>query len=95
MPNNYSSVIYLANIFFRILSIYLLSCTKWLTMVYFMQVGACIVSSDKKILATGYNGMPWGCNDSEMPWLSKGDDYNYTATKTPYGEYLNTLHGGA
>ena len=55
-----------------------------------MQVGACIVSSDNKILATGYNGMPWGCKDEHMPWVSEGDgDYKHTETKTPYGEYLN------
>ena len=27
------------------------------------QVGACIVSTDNKILSIGYNGMPIGCND--------------------------------
>ena len=32
------------------------------------QVGACIVNSDNKIVAVGYNGMPTGCNDDEMPW---------------------------
>ena len=69
------------------LDIYVVSCTERLTLVCIMQVGACIVSSDKKILATGYNGMPWGCQDEHMPWVSKGDDGNkYTATKYPYGE---------
>ena len=32
------------------------------------QVGACIVNSEKKIVAGGYNGMPTGCCDDEMPW---------------------------
>jgi len=32
------------------------------------QVGACIVDSDNKILSTGYNGMPTGCNDDDFPW---------------------------
>lgn len=32
------------------------------------QVGACIVNNEKKIVAVGYNGMPTGCNDDEMPW---------------------------
>ena len=32
------------------------------------QVGACIVDSNNKILSVGYNGMPSGCNDDEMPW---------------------------
>ena len=32
------------------------------------QVGACIVNQEHKILSMGYNGMPVGCNDDEMPW---------------------------
>lgn len=32
------------------------------------QVGACIVSSDNKILSMGYNGFPAGCSDDEFPW---------------------------
>ena len=32
------------------------------------QVGACIVDANNKILSVGYNGMPSGCNDDEMPW---------------------------
>lgn len=32
------------------------------------KVGACIVNSDNKIVGIGYNGMPIGCSDSEMPW---------------------------
>ena len=37
------------------------------------QVGACIVSSDNKILSIGYNGMPIGCSDEDFPW-EKTDD---------------------
>ena len=37
------------------------------------QVGACIVSKDKKILATGYNGAPNGYEDEDMPWDREGD----------------------
>ncbi len=37
------------------------------------QVGACLVSEDNKILSMGYNGMPLGCNDDEMPWGREGD----------------------
>jgi len=37
------------------------------------QVGACIVSGENKILSVGYNGMPTGCNDDEMPWEREGD----------------------
>ena len=32
------------------------------------QVGACIISSENKILSLGYNGMPIGCSDDETPW---------------------------
>ncbi|MBR4515486.1 MAG: dCMP deaminase family protein [Lachnospiraceae bacterium] len=37
------------------------------------QVGACIVSPDNRILSVGYNGMPAGCDDAEMPWNRDGD----------------------
>lgn len=37
------------------------------------QVGACIVGQDNKILSMGYNGMPIGCPDDEMPWDREGD----------------------
>ena len=37
------------------------------------QVGACIVSPENKILSLGYNGMPIGCSDDEMPWEREGD----------------------
>lgn len=45
------------------------------------QVGACIVSSDNKILSMGYNGLPIGCSDDEFPWVREGDELN---TKYPY-----------
>ena len=32
------------------------------------QVGACIVDNENKIVSTGYNGMPRGAVDDEMPW---------------------------
>ncbi|XP_048240715.1 deoxycytidylate deaminase-like [Haliotis rufescens] len=32
------------------------------------QVGACIVNKDKRIVGTGYNGMPNNCGDDELPW---------------------------
>ncbi len=38
------------------------------------QVGACIVSSENKILSMGYNGMPTGCFDDDMPWVREGSD---------------------
>ena len=36
------------------------------------QVGACIVDKDKKVVSIGYNGMPIGCNDKDMPWSREG-----------------------
>lgn len=36
------------------------------------QVGACIVNNENKILSLGYNGMPIGCDDNDMPWRRNG-----------------------
>ena len=43
------------------------------------QVGACIVNDEHKIVSVGYNGMPTGCDDDQMPWEREGDflDTNY------------------
>ena len=35
------------------------------------RVGCCIVSN-KRIVAVGYNGMPWGCSDETFPWERDG-----------------------
>ncbi len=45
------------------------------------QVGACIVSEENKILSVGYNGMPTGWNDDEMPWEREGEALE---TKYPF-----------
>ena len=45
------------------------------------QVGACIVSSDNKILSMGYNGFPRGCSDDEFPWDREGETLD---TKYPF-----------
>lgn len=45
------------------------------------QVGACIVSDENKILTVGYNGMPTGCNDDDMPWEREGPKLD---TKYPF-----------
>ena len=37
------------------------------------QVGACVVNDENKIVSVGYNGMPTGCNDDEMPWERDGN----------------------
>ena len=48
-----------------------------------LQVGACIVNKEKKIVGIGYNGMPNGCSDDELPWKRTCD--NWLETKYPYG----------
>lgn len=37
------------------------------------QVGACIVNDQHRILSIGYNGMPNGCDDDDMPWERSGE----------------------
>ncbi len=51
--------------------------------LYFLQVGACIVNPDRKIVGIGYNGMPNGCSDDELPWTRVAK--NRLDTKYPYG----------
>ncbi|MBE6857328.1 MAG: dCMP deaminase family protein [Ruminococcus sp.] len=46
------------------------------------QVGACIVNNEKKIVAVGYNGMPTGCCDDDMPWDRQAD--SALDTKYPF-----------
>jgi len=46
------------------------------------QVGACIVNDEKKIVAVGYNGMPTGCDDDDMPWEREAD--SALDTKYPF-----------
>lgn len=36
------------------------------------QVGAAIVNEQNKIISTGYNGFPVGCNDDDFPWAREG-----------------------
>ena len=38
------------------------------------QVGACVASNDNKVVTMGYNGMPVGLSDDEMPWGRVGKD---------------------
>lgn len=47
------------------------------------QVGACVVNEDRKIVGIGYNGMPNGCSDDELPWSRNSEDE--LDTKYPYG----------
>ncbi len=45
------------------------------------KVGAVIVNKNKRIVGTGYNGFPAGCNESFFPWEREG---NWLDTKYPY-----------
>ena len=42
------------------------------------QVGACIVNPLKRIVGVGYNGMPYGCDDSSFPWTNKQGELHET-----------------
>ena len=60
------------------------------------QVGACIVSSDNKILSMGYNGFPKGCSDDEFPWSRDGDPLDtkyYYVTHSELNAILNYRGG--
>jgi len=46
------------------------------------QVGACIVSPERKIVGIGYNGFPLGCSDDALPWSREAD--SDLDTKYPY-----------
>lgn len=50
-----------------------------------LQVGACIVNPSKKIVGIGYNGMPLGCSDDQLPWGKSSS--NKLETKYMYGKY--------
>ena len=45
------------------------------------QLGACIANKHNKIVGIGYNGIPTGCSDDELPWARKG---KFLETKYPY-----------
>jgi dCMP deaminase len=48
------------------------------------QVGACVASEKNKVLTMGYNGMPIGLSDDEMPWGGEIEDGNPLNTKYLY-----------
>lgn len=48
------------------------------------KVGACIVSSEHKVLSLGYNGMPLGVDDKIIPWQGKDSGNDFLDTKYPY-----------
>eukprot|EP00127_Corallochytrium_limacisporum_P001562 Clim_evm15s66 gene=Clim_evmTU15s66 len=48
------------------------------------QVGACIVTPEHRIVGIGYNGMPNGCDDDNLPWARESSSDNVLETKYPY-----------
>ena len=56
------------------------------------QVGACIVDNDHKIVSIGYNGMPRGTCDDNMPWEhGEGLDSKYLyVCHAEFNAILNT-----
>ena len=46
------------------------------------QVGAAVVSPDKKIVGIGYNGFPRGCRQDDFPWDREAD--SPLRTKYPF-----------
>jgi dCMP deaminase len=58
------------------------------------QVGSCIVSSEKRILTVGYNGMPSGCSDDEFPWERDGDPLNTKYLYVCHAEMNAILNSG-
>ncbi|XP_054721900.1 deoxycytidylate deaminase-like [Uloborus diversus] len=46
------------------------------------KVGACIIDKDNKIVSVGYNGMPLGISDCDLPW-TKNNQTMYM-NKYPY-----------
>lgn len=61
------------------------------------KVGACIVDSDHKIVSNGYNGMPIGCDESQLSW-NKGEGLDSKYLYVCHAEFnaiLNTRDGAA
>lgn len=61
------------------------------------QVGACIADEDHKVVSLGYNGMPRGINDDDLPW-DKGDGLDSKYLYVCHAEFnaiLNTRSGAS
>ena len=59
------------------------------------QVGACIVSSEHKILSMGYNGFPVGCSDDAFPWVREGEENKYFCTTHSELNAILNYRGGS
>ena len=61
------------------------------------KVGACIVDENKKVVSIGYNGMPSGCDESQLSW-NKGEGLDSKYLYVCHAEFnaiLNTRNGSA
>ncbi len=59
------------------------------------KVGACIVDENKKVVSIGYNGMPSGCDESQLSW-NKGEGLDSKYLYVCHAEFnaiLNTRQG--
>lgn len=61
------------------------------------QVGACIVNASQKVVSIGYNGMPSGLNDDQLPWgPGQGLDSKYLyVAHAELNAILNAKDGSA
>ena len=61
------------------------------------QVGACIVDPNNKVVSIGYNGMPRGVDDNEIPWgHGEGLESKYLyVCHAEFNAILNTRDGSA
>ena len=61
------------------------------------KVGACIVDENKKVVSIGYNGMPSGCDESQLSWnRGEGLDSKYLyVCHAEFNAILNTRNGAA
>ena len=57
-----------------------------------IQVGACIVNQDGNIVGFGYNGLPYGFDDSIISWGKFEDSVDPKDVKYPYGECIYADH---
>ena len=59
------------------------------------KVGACIVDENKKVVSIGYNGMPSGCDESQLSW-NKGEGLDSKYLYVCHAEFnaiLNSRQG--
>ncbi|XP_030373378.1 probable deoxycytidylate deaminase [Scaptodrosophila lebanonensis] len=56
------------------------------------QVGACIVDTQKRIVAIGYNGFPRGCSDDAFSWSKPSDGIS---TDPLEHKYMYVVHAEA